>query len=58
MLELQYGLNVYKMLVVEIGRAGSCVDATNLEHLMHLLHGVEYKPFEDSTSGQTLCVCH
>lgn len=58
MLELQYRLNVYKMLVVEMGQAGPCVDAANLEHLMHLLHGVKYKPFKDSVSGQTLWVCH
>lgn len=46
MLELQFRLNVYKMLVVEMGRAGPCVVAVNLEHLMRLLRGVEYKPFE------------
>lgn len=51
MLELQYRLNAYKMLVVEMGRPGPCVDASNLEHLIHLLHGVEHKPFEDSASG-------
>lgn len=48
MLELQYRFNVYKMLLVEMGRAGPCVDAANLKHLMHLLQGVKYKPFEDS----------
>lgn len=40
-----------------MGRAGPCVDAENLEHLMHLLHGVEYKPFEDSASGYAIKVC-